>query len=263
MAIRDILVHLDQTPRAAARLALATALATQCRAHLTGLYVTQRPVPASDRQTGAAMTAEGFRGWLGQRRLEGAWRLENGSSAAALARFGRCSDLTVLGQHDPQEGRGGLSERELVGVLRSIGRPVLAVPYAGSFASIGKRVLVLWQSGPESTRALHEALPLLCDAKAVQVLVSICGRQPDVDTSGAGRDVLCHLSRHGVVAQGGRFHTDKGIDAGEAMLSYAADYGADLMVAGASLGTRVGEMIFGSSALTILRKMTVPVLLSN
>lgn len=84
MAIRDILVHLDLTPRSAIRLELAAELATRYRAHLIGLYAAHGPVPASDGQTGAAMMEETFRGVLGQQRLDGEWRLAEGSATEAV-----------------------------------------------------------------------------------------------------------------------------------------------------------------------------------
>jgi len=60
MAIRDILVHLDTTPRLKVRLDLAA----RYRAYLIGLSVTNGSVPASNGQTGAEMMEQGFRGWL-------------------------------------------------------------------------------------------------------------------------------------------------------------------------------------------------------
>jgi len=250
MAIRDILVHLDTTQRSKVRLELAA----RYRAYLIGLSVIKRSAPAFERQTGAAMMEQEFRGWLGQQQLNGEWRLEKGSVAGVLMRFGRYTDLTILGQPDPQDGKSGLSEKEFVDVLRGIGRPILAIPYAGTFARIGERVLVLWNGSHESTRALSEALPLLCGAKAVQVLVGNSECQPDFDKSDAERSILCHLSRHGIVAKGGDVLIDKGIETGEALLSYAADFGADLMVAGMSVNTRFRELISGSVIRTIIKK---------
>ena len=263
MPIRDILVHLDLTPRSAIRLELAAELATRYRAYLIGLYAAHGPVPASDGQTGAAMMEEAFRGVLGQQRLDGEWRLAEGSAAEAFIRAGPCADLTVLGQHDPQGHHAGLSEREFISVLRGIGRPVLAVPYTGAFTGIGERVLVVWDSGPESTRAVNESLPLLGRAKAVQILVSNSRRQPDFDVSRLGREILANLARHGIDARVEGFVMDKEIETGEALLSYAADFGADLMIAGAFIRSRVRELMFGSSVCTLITKMTVPLLLSS
>lgn len=267
MPIRDILVHLDLTPRSMVRLELAAELAVRHQAYLIGLYMAHKPIRVPVGQTSAVLMEESFRGRLRQRRLEGEWRLAEGSTAEVLTRFGRCVDLTILGQPDPQESRGGLSEKGFVDILRGIGRPVLAVPYAGSFACIGERVLIVWERGPESTRALNEALPLLYSAKAVQVLVCDSGRQSDIDANGNGLDIFNHLSRHGVVAKGERLFVDKEIEKGEALLSYAADFGADMMVFGAPIVMHAHiiparEFVLRKDYVLLLERMTVPVMMA-
>jgi hypothetical protein len=100
-----------------------------------------------------------------------------------------------------------------VEALRRIDTPILAVPYAGSFASIGDRILVAWNGGPESTRAVNEALPLLCGAKAVMVLLNSQSRA-DPGEKGVGTDILDRLTRHGVAAKSGRLFADKEAERG-------------------------------------------------
>jgi nucleotide-binding universal stress UspA family protein len=53
------------------------------------------------------------------------------------------------------------------------------------------------------------------------------------------------------------------ISDGEALLSYAADIGADLIVAGAYGHSRAREMAFGGVTQTLLNEMTVPVFFSH
>ena len=38
------------------------------------------------------------------------------------------------------------------------GRPVLIVPYAGTFEMVGKRILFAWDGTREANRAMHDAL---------------------------------------------------------------------------------------------------------
>ena len=51
--------------------------------------------------------------------------------------------------------------------------------------------------------------------------------------------------------------------AGEWLLSRAADLGADLLVCGAYGHSRMRELILGGVTRTLLREMTVPVLMSH
>ncbi|MSP01233.1 MAG: universal stress protein [Acetobacteraceae bacterium] len=50
---------------------------------------------------------------------------------------------------------------------------------------------------------------------------------------------------------------------GDALLSYAADIGADLIVRGGYGHSRAREMVFGGVTRTLLEEMTVPMLLSH
>jgi nucleotide-binding universal stress UspA family protein len=55
----------------------------------------------------------------------------------------------------------------------------------------------------------------------------------------------------------------KDMSDGEVLLSYAADLGADLIVAGGYGHSRARELIFGGVTRTLIAEMTAPVLLSH
>ena len=75
-------------------------------------------------------------------------------------------------------------------------------------------------------------------------------------------DIALHLARHNVKAEAA--HTiANDISEGDALLSYAADLGADLIVAGGYGHSRAREMVFGGVTRTLLQEMTVPMLLSH
>jgi nucleotide-binding universal stress UspA family protein len=50
---------------------------------------------------------------------------------------------------------------------------------------------------------------------------------------------------------------------GDVLLSQAADSGCDLIVMGAYAHSRLHELVMGGATRTVLRSMTVPVLLSH
>ena len=100
MALKDILVHLDTTPRSAVRLAVAARLAARHGAHLTGVHVIDIPsanyfygaampfVPANPEEIvqriraeatqAAAPIEQAFMDCLGRSGIEGEWRLVDG-----------------------------------------------------------------------------------------------------------------------------------------------------------------------------------------
>ena len=71
-----------------------------------------------------------------------------------------------------------------------------------------------------------------------------------------------HLARHGLKVDVNRI-AGGNIDVADALLSHAADSGADFMVMGGYGHSRLREFVLGGVTHTILRSMTVPVLLSH
>jgi nucleotide-binding universal stress UspA family protein len=291
MSFKDILIHLDEGPRSSTRLKIAVDLARRQKAHLTGIFVVDIPGAAlffgagmpyvagggleqmastlrSEALARAETIGQEFLDTLRREDLQGEWRLVEGDTTMLLPLHARYHDLTVLAQ--PGEGtfKGPTADAVLVSVLLSSGRPILAVPYAGQFERIGDRVLIAWNASREATRALNDALPLLRDAKAVTVLavnpkhgIEDHGPYPaDGIVPAAG--IALHLARHGVKAEAA--HTvAKDIGEGDALLSYAADLGADLIVCGGYGHSRAREMVFGGVTRTLLQEMTVPMLMSH
>jgi nucleotide-binding universal stress UspA family protein len=280
MAIRDILVHLDATPRTAARLDVAAQLAQRLQAHLTGLFVLDIPIPAfaggevagaaavadlieamrADGLKDAAKVEAAFRETLRREGLAGEWRLAEGITAGQLALQGRYADLIVAGQTEPEESTVGNAAIEAA--LFQTGRPVLVVPRAGTVTGLGKRVLVGWNASREASRALHDALPLIAGAESVTVLT--INAEPGADSHGEepGADIARHLARHGLKVTVRRI-VGAEIGAGDMLLNEAADLGADLLVMGGYGHSRFREFMLGGATRTLLGQMTVPVLMSH
>jgi nucleotide-binding universal stress UspA family protein len=280
MAMKDILVHLDASPRCDAWLSVAANLAARKGAHLTGLAVIDLPPPdvfygfpsafmdvqrAEDviarlrdaRMEEYAAVETKFRDRLRVDGLAGEWRLVEGDTAEVLALHGRYADMTILGQRDPAErdlSRGDMS----ISMLMSTGRPLLVVPFAGTFDTIGDNVLVGWNATAEAARAVNEALPLMQTAKKVTVLAINPRRGINGDGDVPAADMALHLARHGIRAEAAHtVATD--IPEGDALLSYAADIGADLLVCGMYGHSRLRELAFGGVTRSLLTEMTIPV----
>jgi nucleotide-binding universal stress UspA family protein len=122
----------------------------------------------------------------------------------------------------------------------------LILPYAGRHESIGSSVLIAWDDSREATRAITDALPLLRCAERVHV---ISWEEPDrpAKRSMAARLDAVHrwLLWQGVTSETHLESTEIGI--GDALLSRAADLGADLIVMGAYGHARWSERILGGA----------------
>jgi nucleotide-binding universal stress UspA family protein len=277
-AFKDLLVVLDTSARCAVRLDVAIALAGRFGAHLTGLYTSPPPqVPAMiESQVTPELVELQMRTLneaterveeLFNRRGEGLgftteWRVREGEAGEVATLHARYADVTIVGQADPEGIELGSARDLPERVVLGAGRPVLVVPYAGTFKTVGERVLVAWNAGREATRAVNDALPLLQGASKVTVLAI----NPRGGLHGHGEvpgaDIALHLARHGVRAEASALKSDD-VDVGALLLSQAADLNADLIVMGAYGHSRLREVVLGGATREILRSMTVPVFLSH
>ena len=281
MSYKDLLVVLDSEAPARGRIDLAAALAERVEAHLVGLY--PLPIPEAPRHFGyydpalldpffrelrertrqtADKLREVFEHVTSLRGLSAEWRVIAEGPEADPALHARYVDLTILGQLDPDRGETEMIRPRPEQVTLASGRPILVVPYAGRFETVGRRVLIGWNATREAARAVNDAMPLLAAAEAVTVLTIDPREGPDGHGELPGADISLHLARHGVKAEIERT-VSADLPVGDVLLSRAADLGADLLVMGAYGHSRARELLLGGATRSLLRSMTVPVLMSH
>jgi nucleotide-binding universal stress UspA family protein len=274
--IRSILVHLDGTDPSATRLAVARRLAQQRDATLCALFVASAPDwpmqlalsegPAALLQTTDWVALERAKSQFddtpadpGERPMR--WIDGSGTDAVELFRQQALyADLLVLGQADHAKPGIGAPAGFAESVLIHTGKPALIVPLATSHArAVGRQVLIGWNGSPRSARAVAAALPWLQSARHVHVLDAT---DASLERSAGGLDIEQHLALHGIKAvKHSRSHADA--EAGRVLLSLAAEVDADLLVMGCYGHSRTREIMLGGATQTVLRDMTLPVLMAH
>ena len=284
MAFKDVIALFTDGRRSADCLRLAAQLAEPVEGHLIGLYLmspvtllagglpysgTETEIRAleaieSERRANALKSAGAVESLLqASARQTGQtieWRLVEGDVVHNAVLHARHADLAVLGQNDPDHP--GTTPHLVESVLLGAGRPVLVVPYAGRFDTVGRTVLVGWNASREATRALSDAVPLLRKAQRVVVL-SV--NPPSEEAGGPpwpAAEIALHLARHGIPVEASST-VSHDIDVGNILLSRAADFGADLIVTGGYGHSRQREFLLGGVTRSLLRQMTVPVMMSH
>jgi nucleotide-binding universal stress UspA family protein len=260
MALKDILVHIDLAPACELRLEVAVALARRFEAHLIGAFVRPTPVPGvylEELEAGAAVAEERFFEFLRRHNILGDWEAPEGAVAACVTRAAHAADLVILGQFDAGHLPGVEELQAPEKVILACGRPVLMVPYMGHREHIGENVLVAWNGSREAVRAMHDALPLMAASKSV-TLVTV---NPE-DAEERAEHVVRHLVRRGLNATAEVLETEE-VAPVDAVLSRAANLGADLIAMGAYGHSRWREMILGGMTHDMLSDMTVPVLMAH
>lgn len=286
MALRDLVVLLDGSDRDEARLTVALSLARRDNAHLTGLCPLELLLPPdmsfalggypdlwaipefakqieSEAKAKAALIEASFYERLHKNDVRGEWVFDKGALLPTVTHCIQAADLLVIGQADPDNPPSVVARSLIEDLLMVSGRPLLLVPYAGTFENVGQNVLIGWTRTRESARAVHDALPLIAPSAAVTVLTVESTKPVRQAQVAPTAGIAAHLSRHGLAVSAARTLISDGLTPADALLDYASDIGADLLVVGGYGHSRTREMIMGGVTRDLLRHMTVPVLMSH
>lgn len=275
MNCKTLLVHLDDSAHSTARLDFALDVAARHNAHLIGLYAVceelTRPVflHGESRWSAACETQRDHNLKSAQAAFLAAaertgrsveWRAPGGPPTPTAILHARHADLLILGQHDPQDTRAYVARQFLEDVIMGSGRPAIVLPYAEPIRSHMDNVMIAWDGGRESARAATDALPLLRRASFVTVM-KVQGQPRYGEPTGI--DVAAWLERHGIETSFTAMPRVSGVDTGATLLNALADRHVDLLVMGAYGHARVQERLLGGVTRTMLKALTVPVLMSH
>lgn len=280
MSNKTILVCLTTTKNAERLMKAACLVARKSNAHLIGLHTLQsievypgivvdlprQAVESFDTEQTkqAAEIKQVFDKYTAGEDFISEWRLVKAESAHAadrLAEHALCADLVIIGQADPDTDRADQRNAQEV-VIKQSGRPVLVIPSVGNFETIGNHALIGWSATRESSRAMHDAIPMLTGGgKATILWVS------HSDKDAAYLETTAHaaagmLDRHDINATVAHWQNTK-IAIADALLNEAFDRGADMIVTGAYGHSRFYDFVIGATTTGLLDHMTVPVLFSN
>lgn len=175
-----------------------------------------------------------------------------------FGRLARCFDMAIVPQTNTDDTT--FFNPNFEDTMFLSGRPALFVPTIHRGPASLRRVLLCWDGGRWAARAAADALPLMRLAGGVDVLQIELGRAgpPQCQAS----EMVRHLSRHGIAAKLHAFGSED-VDVGAAILSFAADCEATLIVMGGYGHARAREFLFGGATREVLSSMTVPVLMSH
>jgi nucleotide-binding universal stress UspA family protein len=264
MGYANILVALDLGADAPDRVGLAAGLARRFAATLTGAAAQSVRVPVlvgdlCDAADDVEDDAARIRGILQQARaafersagseIRTAWQAAFADPVTHLVAQACAADLVVVSRHGPDDPDPGPLGTPPGPVLMEAGRPVLIVP-PRTVQLKAARILTAWKDGLEARRAVSAALPFFRSAD--QVFVATLGE--DV-RPGNAEDLAVHLARHGANATAR--HLPAAGRAGDAILRFALDQDADLIVMGAYGHPRLREWVFGGLTRDVLDRTPI------
>lgn len=269
MNLKDILVHIDNRPTCASRLEVALRLAQQQQSQLTGIYVIPFPhltTHQQERLDQAKEAEQNFRQRSLAAHIPCDWicvdSLKSGLDVStALNLHAHYRDLLIISQTDEEAPEPAIPDELPEKAVFGSGRPVLIVPYIGTLNHELSRILLAWRGGPESSRALHDAMPLLRKAQEIKV-ITVQGREGDEAYESHEADICQHMARYQLPLSCEKRLSGE-LCVGDMLLNRCAEFGADLLVMGATVQFRRGFQILGETGRHLLKYMTVPVLMSH
>jgi len=188
----------------------------------------------------------------GQNGFSAEWRFVSVPGEGSVGSFGRAFDLIVV---ERPNDTGSFAQARLDGAILDSGRPVLMVPSIPS-GPIGARVMIVWGGSIACSRSVALALPLLSKAEHIQIVLVR-----------SAASASCEELEHSLSAQAGsvsvRTLVGRKEPDGNDLMSEAAFFDADLIVAGAYCGGPVRELITGGLTKSLIRAARVPVLFAH
>ena len=183
------------------------------------------------------------------------WITIAGEPEDSVALHGGAYDLLLVSH--PAAADASTPAPVLDAAIFSTARPVLLAS-GHKRQRIGDRVLIAWNRGIQSARAVASAFPFLESASKVVILTVTTGAKqgPDVD------EVAENLEWHGIASEVRRIPPDSGSVA-QMLMSEAHNLDADLLVMGAYAQRRMRDRVIGGVTREILAQADFPVLMAR
>lgn len=274
MFCKDLLVVVDASEAGANAVQCAAQLAAAHGAHLMGLYLAYNPMTGfAETQLPADLLQQHqdnlVRAEQDTRRLfeetcraagiSAEWRAAWEVQTSVLMLSARYADLVAM-SGTASNSADLIAHRYADSVVIAAGRPVLLFPERYKWGKGFQRIMVAWDGSREATRAVHDALPVLVQARKV-LIMEVAGRE-DAGARDPASDIAKHLARHGVAAEAA--HTLKGdISVGDQLLDASVDTRADLLVAGAYGHSRLREYALGGVTRHLMTHLAIPMIFSH
>lgn len=276
--LKSILVHVDLSVHAPARMHYAAALAHGSGARLVGaaMFGVSRSVfPNGYRDEPGTLCGSYFQPLVDNARralarfeaiaheheVQAEARLVCDQSDEGLARLARFADLVVVSQDDPAESMPEVAVHLPEYVILNCARPVVVVPRTDPAPYHGQNMLVAWDGSKEASFALSGAVPLLQRAAGVAVVAFAGQDGSEEDFRAQQPDLLRYLEDHDVPAR--MLVRAAQQDTGRGLLALASELHCGMLVMGCFGHSKFRELCLGGASRTVLAEAGLPILMAH
>jgi nucleotide-binding universal stress UspA family protein len=178
---------------------------------------------------------------------------EYGSILRSLSATARLVELAVMRRS------GAMPQDSIESLLFAAGCPLLIVPEQTETPLKLAKVMIGWDGGLESARAIRAAIPILEKAKTVEI-VTVTGEK-ELGKQAAGVEVARMLARHDIKVE--TTELPLADTAGKRLIDHGVLKHSDLIVAGAYGHSRLRQFFFGGVTTSLLAEAKMPILLAH
>jgi nucleotide-binding universal stress UspA family protein len=270
--IKTILLHVHDDESVMDRLRLVLTLARACGAHVHCLnvtpiqtytvvdnfgatYINQEIVDALERQ--AAKLQQRIEKQL--RIADLSWDYEE-TTDAVLPKLVQCAafaDLVITGREPKQRDFGGSGITLIGDLLAQLRTPLLVTGDRLLEWGSDSPAVIAWNGSYEAANAVRNAIPLLKMARETRIVEFNEKKERQVPST----DLLEYLSRHGVRAELDARETREPID--EALVRFAEELDAGIIVMGGYGHSRAGEFLFGGITRALIKNCPVALVMAH
>ena len=283
MKTRRILVAVDDSPAALARVESAINLANIIEAQVTAIlaiHIEVPPIAASTMHGGwymgdeivsasrdkalqsAHMIKEACELMAERFQWDLSWIQLGGDAVYVISEEARYHDVLVLGRPGTADQGSGF-RGNVHSILLESGVPCLVMP--DGVPGLGQQprhVVLAWNGGRECYQAMRGAMPFLTGSEKVTVLTLVEHSDESDIANHKNERAVDYLATHGVNAHG-LVAPKEGLMTGQSLADRVQEIGPDLVVMGAYGHSRFRETILGGATRQLLLHAGMPVLFAH
>ena len=187
--------------------------------------------------------------------LRAGWTEMVGTGTGGVAEYARLFDLSIIAR--PDDGVAVEWKSTIEALLFESGRPILLVSDEVP-SVVGDRVVVAWNGSVEAARSVVMSEALLPNSSEV-VVVTVAGATVP---GPSGKQLVAQMCARNINARAETIERG-GTTVGGALLDYAEDFDADLLVKSAFTQSRFRQWVFGGATKEIISPASMPVLMCH
>jgi nucleotide-binding universal stress UspA family protein len=187
--------------------------------------------------------------------LRAGWTEMVGTGTGGVAEYARLFDLSIVARPDDEIAVEWKSTIEAL--LFESGRPILLVGDEVP-SVVGDRVVVAWNGSVEAARSVVMSEALLLNSSEV-VVVTVAGATVP---GPSGKQLAAHMCARNINARAETIERGD-TTVGGALLDYAEDFDADLLVKSAFTQSRFRQRVFGGATKEVISTASMPVLMCH